>query len=123
MRDRFLYYIFIFLLFLFSCGEKQKKSAKLSMSSDEMVDLLIDMYCINAAININDFTYRDSTTQVYYAQLSEISGKSMDDIKSEFEKLLLMEDSLAVFQNRALDTLRSWQEKSFVNPAVNIGIN
>jgi hypothetical protein len=81
------------------------------MTADEIVDALINMYSANASININDVGYRDSTSNVYFEQISKISGKSVDVIKSDFEKLQLMPDSLLVLQNRALDSLRVFQER------------
>ncbi len=93
------------------------------MSADEIVHAMVEMYTINAAVNINDVVFRDSTSAVYYEQLSKISGKSVTVIREDFEKLLLMPDSLLVLQNRALDTLRAIQDKTINKTTINIGIN
>lgn len=111
------------ILFLFSCSKKQKDLPELSMTPDEIVNILVDLYTINAAVNLNDVVYRDSTSEKYYNQLAEISGKPVQSIKSDFEKLLLMPDSLMVLQNRALDTLRTLQDKAMNRATINIGIN
>ena len=91
------------------------------MSADEIVECMVNMYTVNAAININDLSFRDSTTVKYYEQLSKISGKSVTTIKQDFEKLLLMPDSMLVLQNRALDTLRAIQDRTINKTTINIG--
>ena len=94
-----------------SCIKKQSEQPKLQMTSDEIVQALVQMYAVNAAININDVEFRDSTSNVYFEQIAVLSGRSVDVIKADFEKLQSMQDSLLVLQNRALDTLRAIQEK------------
>lgn len=94
-----------------SCIKKQSEQPKLQMTSDEIVQALVQMYAVNAAININDIEFRDSTGNVYFEQIAVLSGRSVDVIKADFEKLQTMQDTLLVLQNRALDTLRAIQEK------------
>jgi hypothetical protein len=115
--------ILLFFVLICSCKKGEKQYPDLSMSADEIVHCMVEMYTINAAININDFSFRYSTTAVYYGQLSKISGKSVTTIKQDFEKLLLMPDSMLVLQNRALDTLRAIQDKTINKTTINIGIN
>ncbi|MBK8627401.1 MAG: hypothetical protein IPN86_18090 [Saprospiraceae bacterium] len=112
--------VFLFLLGLwglFSCSKQQKANPTLQMTSDEIVEALVQMYTVNAAININDIKYRDSTSNQYFKQIATMSGKSIDVIKSDFEKLQSMQDTLLVLQNRALDTLRVLQEKQLRLPS------
>jgi len=108
---------------IFACKTGEKKYPALTMSQDEIVQAMVEMYTINAAININDVSLRDSTSAVYYDQLSAITGKSVNTIREDFEKLLLMPDSMLVLQNRALDTLRAMQDKISTKSTINIGIN
>ncbi len=115
--------ILSFFVLICSCKNGEKQYPQLSMSADEIVHCMVEMYTVNAAININDFSFRDSTTLVYYEQLSKISGKSVATIKQDFEKLLLMPDSMMVLQNRALDTLRAIQDRTINKTTINIGIN
>ncbi|MBK9733509.1 MAG: hypothetical protein IPO92_00510 [Saprospiraceae bacterium] len=106
-----------------SCGKKNKSSL-LNMTNDELVKAMVDMYCVNAALNISDTQSRDSIKQIYYAQLNQITGKSIEDIRTDFDKLLLMPDTLVMLQNRALDTLRLMQDRSMTMPTpVSLGIN
>ncbi len=115
--------ILLFFVFICSCKNGGKQYPQLSMSADEIVQCMVNMYTVNAAININDLSFRDSTTVKYYEQLSKISGKSVTTIKQDFEKLLLMPDSMLVLQNRALDTLRAIQDRTINRTTINIGIN
>ena len=114
--------LLVFSLFS-SCTSDKKKYPVLSMSADEIVHAMVEMYTINAAVNINDVVFRDSTSAMYYEQLSKISGISVSVIREDFEKLLQMPDSLLVLQNRALDTLRAIQDKTINKTTINIGIN
>lgn len=103
--------VFIIIMMLSqSCGKDKKDYPKLEMSADEVVHALVQIYIANAAININDVSLRDSTARVYFDQISKLVGKPIDVIKSDFQKLQLMPDSLLVLENRALDTLRAIQE-------------
>jgi len=115
--------ILLFVLLICSCKTGGKQYPKLSMSADEIVHSMVEIYTINAAMNINDLSFRDSATGVYYNQLSKISGKSIAAIREDFEKLLLMPDSMLVLQNRALDTLRAMQYRTISKTTINIGIN
>lgn len=103
--------IIIIFTLSYSCGKAKKNYPKLEMNADEIVHVLAQIYIANAAININDVSLRDSTSQVYFEQISKLVGKPIDIIKSDFEKLQLMPDSLLVLENRALDTLRAIQER------------
>jgi hypothetical protein len=112
-----------FLCIILSCSPK-KVDGKLSMTDDEIVHAMVQMYTANAAWNLNDISYQDSTKDKYYEDVAKIVGRPISDIKTDFETLLQMPDSLLVLQGRALDTLRKMQENSFkiqstVKPAIN----
>lgn len=116
--------IFISLIFLTIACKSKKSNTTLIMSADEIVYSMVQMYTANAAWNLNDISYQDSTREKYYADVAKITGRPVADIKSDFETLLLMPDSLLVLQGMALDTLRKMQENSFtrgttVKPAIN----
>lgn len=118
-------YLISILIFLipFSCGYSKKKEPKLALSTDELVHAMVEMYTINAAININDISFRDSTASVYYKKVSENMGISTEIIRSDFEKLMKMPDSLILIQGRALDTLRFLMDKNYSPSTISIGIN
>lgn len=112
-----------FLSIAFSCSPK-KVDSKLIMTDDEIVHAMVQMYTANAAWNLNDISYQDSTKEKYYEDVAKIVGRPISDIKTDFETLLQLPDSLLVLQSRALDTLRKMQENSFkiqttVKPAIN----
>ncbi|MBK8346489.1 MAG: hypothetical protein IPL08_02305 [Saprospiraceae bacterium] len=106
-----------------ACSKKKQNYPVLQLTPDELVKVMVNMYSINSAIQMNDLSFRDSTGRVYFEQLATMTGKPLDVIKSDFDKLLKMPDSLLVIQNRALDTLRSMQDKVSVRPKISIGIN
>lgn len=93
------------------CFDLSKNDPKLELTNEEIVHAMVEMYSINAAIQINDETFKDSTNQVYIAQLEKITGKKIATIRSDFEKLSQMPDSLLVLQNIAMDTLRMLQDR------------
>lgn len=112
-----------FLSIAFSCSPN-KVDSKLIMTDDEIVHAMVQMYTANAAWNLNDISYQDSTKEKYYEDVAKIVGRPISDIKTDFETLLQLPDSLLVLQSRALDTLRKMQENSFkiqttVKPAIN----
>ncbi len=115
--------LYIFLNFCIACSNPMEKTPGLEMNSDDLVQVMIQLYMVSAALNINDIKYRDSTALIYYGQVAKITGRSMETIKSDFEKLQLMPDSLILYQGRALDSLRLMQERGFVRPSINLGIN
>lgn len=98
-------------LCFFSCAKKNNDVPKLEMTSDEIVHAIVQMYSVNGAVNINDFSFRDSISGVYLQQISKLTGHSIETIKSDFAKLQQMPDSLLVLQNRSLDTIRVIQER------------
>jgi hypothetical protein len=106
---RHLSFIILFVA-AWSCGKQKSDQPKLELTADELVFAIVQLYTTNAAININDATYRDSTSQVYFEQIAKIVGKPIDVIKSDLQKLQSMPDSLLVLENRALDTLRAIQQ-------------
>lgn len=103
---------FAFLLIL-GCGKPTKSYPKLEMSTDEIVDALVQIYTINAANELNNTGIRDSMSLVYIEQVSEVTGKPLSVIRSDIEKLKLMPDSLFILQSIALDTMRSIYERNY----------
>ncbi len=95
----------------------------MEMSADEIVQAMINAYTVNAAIQLNDISVRDSVSDVYFNQMSKYTGRTPAFLRAEFEKLLLMPDSMIFLQNRALDSLRLMQEKSLQVTPISIGIN
>jgi hypothetical protein len=55
--------------------------------------------------------------------MSKYTGRTPAFLRAEFEKLLLMPDSMIFLQNRALDSLRLMQEISLQVTPISIGIN
>lgn len=113
----------VFYLILSSCTSIGKNELNLVLTNDELVRALVDMYTLNAALNINDASFRDSTSTIYYKKVAENLGVSSEIIKSDIEKLRAMPDSLLMIQGRALDTLRSLTEKNYSTSTISIGIN
>lgn len=114
----------VLLFSLMACFNKEKNYPKLEMTADEIVYALVQMYTVNAAINLNDAGLKDSTSSVYYNQVAKLTGKPVEVIKSDFEKLQTMQDSLIILQTRALDTIRTIREKQMTKSGViNSNIN
>lgn len=117
-----IYFLLIFLIV--GCSQNSTHHPKLQMTRKELVSALVQLYTVNAAININDVNLRDSTSKVYFKQIETIVGKPMHVIQSDLEKLKEMPDSLLVFQGIALDTLRAIQERQILKPKnISIGLN
>jgi len=108
--------------FLPSCIEKNKVT-QLSLSNDELVHAMVEMYTLQASLNLNDIDYRDSMANIYYSKVAENTGRSAEFIRNEFEKLVLMPDTLVMIQSRALDTLRYLQDNRYSQSPISIGIN
>jgi hypothetical protein len=114
----------LILLWVFSgCVNPKKEYPDINMSADEIVQAMINAYTVTAAIQLNDASLRDSVSDVYFNQMATFTGRSTEFLRTEFEKLLLMPDSMIVLQNRALDSLRLMQEKSLQIAPVSIGLN
>ena len=64
-------FFFIFLLF---CGTSCKEEIKLTLTDDQMIDVLTDMHIAEAAILSLNKKLKDSVATVYYAQIFEIHG-------------------------------------------------
>ncbi|MEY3422462.1 MAG: hypothetical protein RIR48_2779 [Bacteroidota bacterium] len=112
-------FIVIFLM-LSSCRSKNRND--LVLTNDQLVHAMVEMYTINAALEINDATFRDSMSIVYFNKISEITGHSPEVIRKDFDKLVQMPDSLLMIQGRAMDTLRHLVEKSISTPSISIGL-
>jgi hypothetical protein len=115
--------IVLFLLLATSCKKKIKDLPVLTLSNDQIVKAMVEIYSVKAAVDVNQLDLRDSVHQVYFKQAATIIGQPMEVIQADFEKLLLMPDSLIFLQNRALDTLRTMMDKVNNRPPSNIGIN
>lgn len=103
---------FVFLLIL-GCGKSTKSYPKLEMSTDEIVDALVQIYTINAANELNYTGIRDSMSLVYIEQVSDVTGLPISVIRSDIDKLKMMPDSLFILQSIALDTMRSIYERNY----------
>ena len=117
-----LFYILIVLV-VFSYLDCVNKESKLSLTNDQLVHAMVEMYTINSAFNINDPSFRDSTSIIYYKKVYENTGLSPQLIREDFEKLMKMPDSLLMIQGRALDTLRYLMDKNYSASTINRGIN
>lgn len=115
---------FVFLILCIGCAQSSTQNPKLQMTNDEIVNALIHLYSANAAVNINDINFKDSTSKVYFKQIETLVGKPMDVIQSDLEKLKEMPDSLLGLQARALDTLKAIQGRQILKPqTISIGLN
>lgn len=120
-KNRLLY--FVILLLLVACKSKTEDKPVTTLSRDELVRAIVEMYTVNAALDINDVSYRDSTYQVYYSQVSRILGKPADIIREDFRILTNYPDTLMALQSAALDTLREMQFHLQPKDKIHIGIN
>jgi hypothetical protein len=116
-------FVLMVILSYATCFSSCKKEKKLVLTNDELVHAMVEIYTVNAALNINDVTLRDSTSQLYFKKVAEITGKPIETIRSDFELLIQMPDSLLQIQSRALDTLRMLAEKMNTTTPISIGIN
>ena len=115
-------YIMCLLSLLPSCIDNNKVD-QLSLSNDELVHALVEIYTLQAAQNLNDLVYRDSMANIYYAIVAQNIGRPVELIRKDFEKLVNMPDSMVVLQSRALDTLRHLQDSRYSQSNISIGIN
>jgi hypothetical protein len=81
------------LLIIIGCGKGH--SPKLILTNDELVKAMVELYTINAALEIDDLTLRDSLSAVYLRKVADITGHSPEIIRNDFDKLILMPDSFA----------------------------
>ena len=119
---KFVLYAFM-LLWLASCKSKAIEKPVTTLSRDELVRAIVEMYTVNAALNINDISYRDSTYEVYLQQVSKILDKPADVIREDFRILVNHPDTLMALQSAALDTLREMQFHMPAKDKIHIGIN
>ncbi len=112
MMKRRLFFLLV-LLIAISCGKPKKKYPKLEMSREQVINVLVQIYSVNAANELNDSAVRDSMANVYMDQVSEITGIPVSVIRSDLDKLKKMPDSLFVLQSAAMDTLRAVYEKHY----------
>jgi len=108
--------------FYLSCGS-EKPPLRLRLTDDQIVRAIVDMYSVNATLNLNDIVYRDSLAKEYYAQFEKINGVPAEIVRGDLELLLQYPDSLVKLENRALDTLRVLLEKSHSTTPLVIGKN
>lgn len=101
------------LLMILGCGKSNKSYPKLEMSTEQIVDALVQIYTINAANELNNTGVRDSMSLVYIEQVSEVTGLPISVIRSDIDKLKMMPDSLFILQSIALDTMRSIYERNY----------
>jgi hypothetical protein len=108
------------LLIIIGCGKGH--SPKLILTNDELVKAMVELYTINAALEIDDLTLRDSLSAVYLRKVADITGHSPEIIRNDFDKLILMPDSLLMIQGRALDTLRILTDRVYSPSTLSIGL-
>ena len=96
-----------------SCGKPKKKYPKLEMTREQVINVLVQVYSVNAANELNDSAVRDSMANIYMDQVSEITGIPVSVIRSDLDKLRKMPDSLFVLQSAAMDSLRAVYEKHY----------
>ncbi len=116
-KSRFFIILLSSVILIFPSCQSKIQQQKLIMTDDEIVRAMVQMYTANAAWNLNDISYQDSTREKYYGDVAKLLRRPVTEIKTDFETLLLMPDSLLVLQGRALDTLRRMQENSFTKPS------
>ena len=112
--------VVVILSLILSCDYKKKND--LVLTNDQLVHAMVEMYTVNAALEINDASFRDSMSIIYFKKISEITGHSSEVIRKDFDKLVQMPDSLLMIQGRAMDTLRHLVEKSISAPSISIGL-
>lgn len=103
----------VILFFVLGCGKPKKKYPKLEMSTEQIVNVLVQIYSVNAANELNDPSVRDSMANVYMDQISKMTGISVDVIRSDMDKLKTMPDSLFILQSAAMDSLRAVYENHY----------
>ncbi len=100
--------LFFVTMTIVSCQISTSKP-KLTMTNDQLVEAMIELYTAKAAANLSNVEYRDSLMDLYYVQIAKKMGKPVQEIESNFNELLKVPDSLVMIQNRAMDTIREWQ--------------
>jgi hypothetical protein len=103
----------VFCLILISLRCSAPSESVRSIPEDTLVSIMIDLYSLKAAINMNHPSLQDSTSKVYYEQMQSIYGYTPDEIKHNLELLSTDIDSMMILQNRALDSLRLYNEKRY----------
>jgi hypothetical protein len=102
-----------FFLIIITLGCHAPAESVRSIPEDTLVSIIIDLYSVKAAINMNHPSLQDSTSKAYFDQLSGIYGYTPDEIKYNLETLSSDIDSMMILQNRALDSLRLYNEKRY----------
>ena len=113
---------FIFLTSM-GCRQDRKAGPQTTLSRDQLVKAIVELYTVNAALKISDLSLRDSMSSVYYNQVSKILGQPAEVIREDFRILSAYPDTLMLLQSKALDTLRELQFHLQEKPAIHIGIN
>lgn len=116
-------FFLVFLLLVCGCRHEKKTVPQTTLTHDEIVKAIVELYTVNAALDINDAAFRDSTASVYFTQVSKILGRPAEVIREDFRILSAYPDTLMALQSKALDTLRELQFHLPAKPAIHIGIN
>jgi tRNA A22 N-methylase len=103
----------ILLVGLMSCRFSSSKP-DLTMSNDELVDAMIDIYTARASADLSPLEMRDSMMTGYFATIAKNQGKPIEEIIKNFEELMKAPDTLVLIQNRAMDSLRQWQTEKLI---------
>lgn len=100
---------FFSILLLISCWENKNNMDKRILSTSDQVKLLVDLYLIDATIDLSQVVHRDSIKATYLEYLNTTKGYSSELITYNLEYLKNNPDTLVHIQNIALDTLREIQ--------------
>jgi len=82
-----------------------KPKAKLSISEEKMVNLLADAHLVEATLQSNSATLKDSLTKLYYEQLFEIHEVSEADFRSNLKVIEQDAQMMADIYAKVMDEL------------------
>lgn len=93
------------MVLLWACTPPEPRQIT-SIDEETTVRLLIDLYTIDAANELNDVVFRDSMRYVYYDMLAHKYNLPYQSIDNHFRWLASQPDSFVVLKSRALDSIR-----------------
>ncbi|MEZ4910216.1 MAG: hypothetical protein R2774_05090 [Saprospiraceae bacterium] len=102
-------------LLVFAASCQVKKHETVHFDRDKIVHFLVDFYTIQSASALSDKSKQDSLYREYAEKYAIQHNISLNEIQKELKNLEFYPDSLIVFQNMALDTLRMIQEEIIRN--------
>jgi hypothetical protein len=101
------FYAVLIALLMTQCRSDNK--GKLTMTNDELVKVMIELYTAKGILSLSPSKNKDSVTQACYSRISKNLGKPMSEIESNINALIAQPDTLVALQGRALDSMRQWQ--------------